>query len=1797
MSSTIAGGDNGAPEDELQLDMGEEDQSPPKTNGYGNEEDEVSVTASGPHIMLDDEPVSVTSTQDQVVQETNNSLLDSPGRVSPGPLSSIGRDIGSVDDSGSIPDDTPSLQGSLLSSRSSAFGLRGSPSSFSPSHRRPFDLRFQSRLSSSFSGNLRPLSPSLGRPHSRNSSFASQFLSSTPDLAETPSSPWDVVRWTKLRKITGQAFSEVGKRNFGQPTCIAVSTSIIVGTGKGIILVFDYQQNLKSIIGSGTKAVECGPITSLAISADHTTLAGGHASGNIFTWEVARSARPFLHIPPIPAAQTGSRRSDGHIADVAVIHLGFLGTRHTALVSADDHGMAFSHLATRGMGAVGRTVKTTRILGRYPDPGPVGGKPRKPSSVLAFSPLPLGNVEQSTDSLGLVAMLTPYLLVIVSTTPVARTQYKCGRPKELAAHSALTAALAWFPAIKLKAKNSEASKTKLVYCWSNVLTVLEVSDVKPSDHAGNDKPPSFEFKPRSRWRAEEAIVAVQWISRSVLAVMTITQQLLILEDNSLRMTDSFDLLRKHIYHVDLFSAQLHPLVEQLDEEDESMHGVVADAFYMSFRAYKGRLFLLGVNDISVGSLSNWADRLLALMEGGDFIGAIRLATSYYRGDTEKLTVGLPEEDEIRHEMVQEKLVEMMSASLKYAFGRNEESDSERLQPSQLEDLAEACISACDAVADYDFLFEEVYGWYEENDSDGIFLDVLEPYIVQGSVRTLTPPAVKSLITHYSTNHTVSRLEEIICLLDTTTMDIDQVTTLCKQHNLYDAFIYVWTRTLNDYVGPLAELIDLVRLYAGPAVNGNADNKARALTNATKMFPYLSFTLTGRIYPTGEDLLDNDAVKAKTEVYSFLFSGSSKTHGPSKGAQGDSFSNLRTILLFDTASFMSMLNEAFEDSFLNETGDQTTNGAFGRVSVNRQYLVSLLLEVMESPEFGPPDTIYLDMFIARNLPKYPQYILLSGSTIQDVLIRLCRYPSADMVDDCQLSAEYLLSMYRPPDIQALIPLFKQANFFRILKSTYKAEKLFADLLLTYFEDLEDRDSVFPCINDCLRPNSSLTKKQRREVYTVIKDHAAELADIDLVEAAVTIQNTASDLHKTFLHVLQQDPSRQFQYLKALLEPESKKTRELTAASSFDRELVERYIQLLCQYNPSHVADFIDRSKIGDLKLDAVLPCMESSGVIDAAVILLSRQGEVRGAMDRLTKHLATLEAGLSGILQSAVDSPDSASTAEAVADLIESLSKYTRVGIWLCQEQTSAAKKSRSVHNSGKRGPAALKQPLSFEEELWLDFIEAVVRIARNISSHFHDNASKTAMKDRALSPTSTGRGELVSSFRTLVQQAFTALLTSTTKAIGAPHEKMDISFLRVLRAFLTRAAAASPSLSELRGVIASIFSAYTYEESLLSLANTMLDKDLFVHVDEIAKLRQRGWRPRRQACEVCRQRVWGPASGRHIWEAWETKQVEDSRREDARRLEGSMDRDAASRTKGKGPASRDEAPISHTSPRDDQAAVGLHGPQNHLGGDSVQPSESGEAPADGPLVVFGCRHIYHRSCLVQEDARRGRHEHQHLPQNNNNNNGHGEGPEFTCLALNNVEIQVQNTRPVAHKGEDEEKHDDIKKGTDSNSQVIQDDLLVAWDGPNDPDDPLNWPKFWKWSIVLLTSLGGLVTLMSGVMLTPALKAISKDLNTSPEVANMCLSIFVLAFAFEPMVLASMTELFGRRRVWILCSSCFAPIWTEQYHQSVSISGLHYIALVVGSTFGAQLGAWLIDRLWAYLKRKAGGETAPEYAFL
>lgn len=69
----------------------------------------------------------------------------------------------------------------------------------------------------------------------------------------------------------------------------------------------------------------------------------------------------------------------------------------------------------------------------------------------------------------------------------------------------------------------------------------------------------------------------------------------------------------------------------------------------------------------------------------------------------------------------------------------------------------------------------------------------------------------------------------------------------------------------------------------------------------------------------------------------------------------------------------------------------------------------------------------------------------------------------------------------------------------------------------------------------------------------------------------------------------------------------------------------------------------------------------------------------------------------------------------------------------------------------------------------------------------------------------------------------------------------------------------------------------------------------------------------------------------------------------------------------------------------------------------------------------------------------------------------------------------------------------------------------------------------------------------------------------------------------------MAFLFGL--VYLLLST-FAVLWTDEYHESVAIGGLNYLAVGVGLMLGTQLGARCNDRVrrgfWCTASRELAG---------
>jgi hypothetical protein len=351
-------------------------------------------------------------------------------------------------------------------------------------------------------------------------------------------------------------------------------------------------------------------------------------------------------------------------------------------------------------------------------------------------------------------------------------------------------------------------------------------------------------------------------------------------------------------------------------------------------------------------------------------------------------------------------------------------------------------------------------------------------------------------------------------------------------------------------------------------------------------------------------------------------------------------------------------------------------------------------------------------------------------------------------------------------------------------------------------------------------------------------------------------------------------------------------------------------------------------------------MEESGVIDAAVALLARGGLARDAMDRLVAHIQSLRKALAGLIDTATSDPGVTASPDTSDDLVEDIEKYTKVGIWLCQGQSATAERRPRPRTNF---PWEVNEDdLDMDEYLWLNLTDAIVQVSQTVgmSLTFHDS-HPTEHTQNTFDTT-----KIAASLRTNIQQVFTALLASTaTPSVkadtinGQPKQASDhFTFLRILRAFLTRAARTAPSLSELRDVLADIFSAYTFEQSVLELAHGLIGSDVFTDMHAAHTLRDRGWRPRTQVCEHCKRRAWGPGIGAIVWDEWVLKEQERHAEKTRKRVEQGGGEQARRMSRGKGKASVPTTP-------------------------ALGPMHDGEETRGMTLVVFACRHVFHRVCL------------------------------------------------------------------------------------------------------------------------------------------------------------------------------------------------------------------------------------------
>ncbi|KUJ10716.1 MFS general substrate transporter [Mollisia scopiformis] len=85
--------------------------------------------------------------------------------------------------------------------------------------------------------------------------------------------------------------------------------------------------------------------------------------------------------------------------------------------------------------------------------------------------------------------------------------------------------------------------------------------------------------------------------------------------------------------------------------------------------------------------------------------------------------------------------------------------------------------------------------------------------------------------------------------------------------------------------------------------------------------------------------------------------------------------------------------------------------------------------------------------------------------------------------------------------------------------------------------------------------------------------------------------------------------------------------------------------------------------------------------------------------------------------------------------------------------------------------------------------------------------------------------------------------------------------------------------------------------------------------------------------------------------------------------------------------------------------------------------------------------------------------------------------------------------------------------------------------PNDPENPKNWSKAYKWYCTMVVAITCFVVAFCSSVVTADILGVEKEFHVSEEVGLLTITLFVVGFGVGPMVFAPLSEVLGRRLIY------------------------------------------------------------------
>ncbi|KAK0614862.1 putative MFS transporter [Bombardia bombarda] len=157
--------------------------------------------------------------------------------------------------------------------------------------------------------------------------------------------------------------------------------------------------------------------------------------------------------------------------------------------------------------------------------------------------------------------------------------------------------------------------------------------------------------------------------------------------------------------------------------------------------------------------------------------------------------------------------------------------------------------------------------------------------------------------------------------------------------------------------------------------------------------------------------------------------------------------------------------------------------------------------------------------------------------------------------------------------------------------------------------------------------------------------------------------------------------------------------------------------------------------------------------------------------------------------------------------------------------------------------------------------------------------------------------------------------------------------------------------------------------------------------------------------------------------------------------------------------------------------------------------------------------------------------------------------------------------------------------TEKQSNTAPEPNAMQWDGPGDPENPKNFSLFKRTYITVMLALLVFMVAFASSVMSPTTEKLAEEFHLSSEVCILATALFVLGFAFGPLIFGPASEVLGRKQplaVGLFLFGIFTiPVAVAKNAATVFVC--RFLTGTFGSSSLAIVGGTLAD-IWEPLSR-------------